>query len=480
MKLLIKRSKFSSSNPPSLIPFNLELKNKKSGQIKKAYCYIDNIENRSKYRNSYFYILLDLLEEFSNYNISSIKSKYEIRVDKLFKLKSLNKCKYSSYNMPIFYRQVNNFDFAGNFMFYGLANNTFSKTFFINIIYEDYDEIRKIKCEMKNVSIILPYINQIIYKCVINEQNIKNLRILDSDELSGIPYDYTGILRDPIETQEAILANYANSKSLSMFKIHNIYCDNKRDILTFIGTIFGEIKESKIFPILFSSSDNCQSECYVPASASGKEIQIKCTLCSANSRKYNFIYENQIIKIEKDELLLVNGFKIDKCISLDFNLNLYFRQISSFKYYENLRKINFNFIGLTAQPINKKSNINLNLYLIYKDKKGNNKTEQDLTTASCTFNKTINLVQVLYICEIKTKNKNRKYSSLELSRYNNNIEGIPENETLLNPSKTDEAIKNGILGKLTENFFNSTLIKANNCHELNEFKITGNFDGIKF
>ena len=124
--------------------------------------------------------------------------------------------------------------------------------------------------------------------------------------------------------------------------------------------------------------------------------------------------------------MFFNEYKIDKCISLDSDINLYFRQLNSFK--SNKNKIEFNFNALATQTINKKSNINLNLYLIYQDKQGNNKKEQNLTAVPCTSNNPKNLAQVLYSCEIKTKNKYKEYSSLELSRYNNTIGDIPEDE----------------------------------------------------
>ena len=318
-----------TNNKKDLIPFNLELKNINNINIS---CYIKE-ENISFYsfsiRNAYCYILSDLLNDLSNYNIASIYSKYDdIKIIDNFKLNDFNKYEYSNYNMSIFYRQVNNFTLQGKngtFMFYGLTKSTSSYSSQITLLVNiNNKEIRESKCNEQYVENISLYIRQITYKCEIKEiDNISNLRILDSDDVSGIPYDYNDILRDPIETQNAIkagtLVNYAESKSISLFNIHYIYSNDRRGILTFIGTIFGEIKENKIFPILISSSDKCQSECYVPASTSGEEIQIKCILCSTISQKSNFIFEHQILKNGNDEILFFNEFKTEKYIASKMN-----------------------------------------------------------------------------------------------------------------------------------------------------------------
>ena len=315
-----------SRNKKDLIPFNLELNNIDNINVS---CYIKE-ENVSFYsfsiRNAYCYIFSDLIEDLSNYNIASIYSNHDdIKIIDNFKLNDFNKYEYSSHNNLIFYRQVNNFTLEGDnitFMFYGLVKRASSySSQIILLVNINNNEIKEAICNEQNIENISSYIKQIAYKCKIKEieNNITNLRILDSDDVSGIPYDYNDILRDPIETQNAIkagtLVNYAESKNISLFNIHYIYSNDRRGFLTFIGTIFGEIKENKIFPILISSTDKCHSECYVPASTSGEEIQIKCTLCSNISQKSNFIFEHQILKNGNDEILFFNEIKAEKYIA---------------------------------------------------------------------------------------------------------------------------------------------------------------------
>ena len=485
VKLSIERNYYISD----LIPFELNLKNEISGKIVNVSCYIEKNDWYHYQKSAYCYILSDILDDLNNYNISSIKSEYDIEISDNFKFNAYNKDEYSSYNMSLFYRQVNNFQLGskkGTFMFYGLKKYTifnffyFTKiTFIIKLHYDNYSEIREAICYRIKTDDFPSDIQQNSYKCEITEikNNLKYLRILDSDDVSGIPYDYNNKFRDPLETQKEInngtLVNSANSKTFSLFKLNNAFCDNKRDIITFSGTTFGEIKESKVFPIFLSSSNKCRSECYVPAATSEEKIQIKCTLCSTALQKSNFIFENQILKNGKDEILFLNEDKIEKCTAFDNNSILYFRQINSFSHKKNKKKMNFNFIGLTTEPIY--NEIKLYLYLI----KGN-KLESNLNTALCSFNNQIkikNLFQNNYSCEIQINNND--YSSFELSRYNNiNIEDIPEDKALLNPLKTDKAIKDKIIGNFKENIFNSSFIITKNCHNINEFRITGIFNGV--
>jgi hypothetical protein len=191
-----------SSNKKDLIPFNLELNNIDKINVS---CYIKE-ENISFYsfsiRNAYCYILSDILDDLSNYNFTSIYSDYDdIKITDNFKLNNFNKYEYSSNNMSIFFRQVNNFILEGEnftFMFYGIVKNTSTYSSQITFIIKiNYNEIREAKCYEQSIENISSYIKQITYKCEIKEieNNIIDIRILDSDDVSGIPYDYNDIQR---------------------------------------------------------------------------------------------------------------------------------------------------------------------------------------------------------------------------------------------------------------------------------------------
>ena len=58
---------------PDIIPFSLELKSEKSVQKVKTSCF-----KQTFYDFAYCYILSDFLDDFSNYNVSKIKSNYNI------------------------------------------------------------------------------------------------------------------------------------------------------------------------------------------------------------------------------------------------------------------------------------------------------------------------------------------------------------------------------------------------------------------
>ena len=334
-------------------------------------------------------------------------------------------------------------------------------------IYENNIKTRIASCsicsDIYNEYISLD-IKQIAYLCKIEEiENFKYLRILDSDYIYGIPYDYNYILKDPIETQKVNLAKCNVSKpsnSLTTFKINGIKCMKNKGILTFIGTINGKIKENKYFKILLSSLHKCYSFCYIPTASSGNKVNIECVLCDNIIKKSSFIFDPPILRNKEDEILFIDESNTEgmECQTMSTNLNLTFGDINSFKF-EN-RKIKFNFIGLTKQYISKNYNFALYLYLISKDIK-----EPNLSVATCTNNAETKLsqdsYQVNFTCEIIVENE-KKYSSFELSQYYNyNIKGFPED-------------------RITFDFpliFNPKIIKSDNCHKLKEFTINGNFTG---
>ena len=359
-------------------------------------------------------------------------------------------------------------------MFFGLTKGKFSSdlsiTFFLNITYEDENipEISKAKCSncIKS-NINTSYLYQIACKCTIEEiqnPNYKNIRILDSDDISGIPYDYYDRL-SPIETQKAIqkgnLFDCAKSESPTLFDIKKIECPQNQGILRFNGQIKSrDFNESKSFKFMISSNHKCYSECIVPASQSGNNVNIDCILCN-NITKNNYFNFDQILTNEKYEIIFNDSSNAGEmeCKAMNSNLNLTYSKINSFKL-EN-KKIKFTFRGFTAQSINKNYNFALYLYLIY-----NNKKEPNLSVATCTYNAETkisqNLFQINFTCEIIVEN-GKKYSSFEISQYYNyNIKDIPEEKITFNVPR----------------IFNSKIIKSDNCQKLNEFTINGNFTDI--
>ena len=481
-KVKLSINELSSSNiPEDLIPFNLELTSENSNQIVNAYCYIEKFIDKNIKRNSYCYILSDFLGDSISYKVFSINSKYNLEVKKQFQIKIMNNCEYSGNNKSIFFRQVNNFNFIdkkGIFMFYAITKNKSyslpSITFLTNIIYENDIEIREALCTKNSIQENeSPNIIQIEYKCEIKEiENFKSLRILDSEDISGIPYDYNNILRDPIKTQKAIQegillnCNEPNQfKKLAIFNIKETQCMKNKGILTFIGKLNGEIKEIKNFTIFPSYLHKHPSGCNIPSSNSGNKTNMECILFNDISGKNKFTFEEQILTIGKNDILFNYEIRPSEmeCEAMNSNLNLTFKDINSFKI-EN-KTIKFNFIASTTQPMEINYNFILYLDLISKGTK-----EKELSIASCTNTADIKIenefpVEVNFSCEILVENE-IKYSSIKLSPYNYYIKNINISEFLIRP----------VINDIPK--FNSEIIKVNSCHKLKEFTINGNFDGI--
>ena len=473
-KVKLKDNSNLLKNFPDLIPFSLELKRANANYG--ADCYLEY--SNPSIGNVYCYVLSDYLDDLIVYKSRTYKIDYnnnkdffKIKFDKSFKFEILNKCEYSKKNTPILFRQVNNFKFEGKkgtFMFYGVTKGQFdsslSISFFINIIYENNTETKKAKCSTYSKSnIISSYLYQIACKCTIEEikdLNYKYIRILDSDDISGIPYGYNYRL-SPIETQIAIqngtLINCTESKSLTLIDINQIKCMENQGILRINGKIKnGEIKESKSFKFLISSNHECHSECIVPASQSGNNINIDCILCNKITKNDYFNFD-QILTNEKYEIMFNDSSNAGEmeCKAMNSNLNLTYGKISSFKL-EN-KKIKFNFIGYTQQSISKNYNFALYLYLISNDIK-----DPSLSVAICTYNTETeisqNWFQVNFTCEIIVENE-KEYSAFELSQdYNYDIKGIPEDDIKFDVPR----------------IFNSSIVKSDNCHT---FTINGNFNG---
>ena len=126
------------------------------------------------------------------------------------------------------------------------------------------------------------------------------------------------------------------------------------------------------------------------------------------------------------------------------NISLSFRQISGFNYTSNKSEISFNFYGLTTEKLVEGYEILLRLFLIL----GDGTMDTNPTEAKCILNESITLegeqTQADFECNITGLNETQEYKSFKLYD-SKDIAGIPEDEILLDPVKTEEAIKDGIL-----------------------------------
>ena len=172
---------------------------------------------------------------------------------------------------------------------------------------------------------------------------------------------------------------------------------------------------------------------------------------------------------------------VDQQITIDITIS--FRQINQFVF--NGGQITYNFFGLTTSPITKGQQIIIFVFLILQ----NGQMDTAETQSICTLNNDVveteqGLVQADFSCVITQLDESKSYSSFKLG-HSDNLEGIPSDETLLDPVKTQKAIEEGTLLDYSseENkekvpiFFESQKINLDNCMENGEFTITGAIDG---
>ena len=154
-----------------------------------------------------------------------------------------------------------------------------------------------------------------------------------------------------------------------------------------------------------------------------------------------------------------------------------FRQLNGFKFNEG--KISFNFFALTTQSLT----IDLKI-ILFVNLVGKNGMDENAIDITCSLTSAVSIgnegesKQAIFICERSGLDINEEYSSLRLNS-SEDIAGIPEDdEILLNPALTDEAIKNGEMkdaknSKVPPTFILNT-IETQNCANDGKFIIKGN------
>ena len=160
------------------------------------------------------------------------------------------------------------------------------------------------------------------------------------------------------------------------------------------------------------------------------------------------------------------------------NINLSFRQINGFKCLNG--ELSFNFYGITTQSFTS-IEIRFFIYLFF-----NGKLENELKEAICSQNQGVQLtdnkpVQVALDCKIS--NLEKQYSSFVLFE-SEEVSGVPyDNDVLLDPVKTEEAIQAGDLvdfskeeNQVVPPIFTPSSIESSKCSENGKFTITGQFD----
>jgi len=155
-----------------------------------------------------------------------------------------------------------------------------------------------------------------------------------------------------------------------------------------------------------------------------------------------------------------------------------FRQINGFTFVSGT--ISFNFFALITQTLKIPYNITLLFNLITTEG-----MEEDPTEIQCQLVETVEVndgetKQATFKCEKTVSNTSITYTGLRLIS-SEDIAGIPyDDETLLNPALTDEAIKNGDLKDANVSVvppsFEFTKLDTQKCSEDGKFLLTGKLD----
>ena len=160
-----------------------------------------------------------------------------------------------------------------------------------------------------------------------------------------------------------------------------------------------------------------------------------------------------------------------------------FRQLSGFTLSGTV--ITFNFFALTSQAISKG-----NIVVLFVNLIGINGMDEEPTSVQCTLPSDVSLpsgvesVQANYQCRLQNVNASEGYTSLRLNS-SNDITGIPtEDETLLNPVLTDQAIQNKEVKDCSKDpsvppTFNFGSIEQSSCSIDGKFTIKGDLSETK-
>ncbi|MBR4496345.1 MAG: hypothetical protein IKP12_04370, partial [Acholeplasmatales bacterium] len=421
------------------------------------------------------------------------------------------------------FRQLNAFKFNKNkgqitFNFYGLTTKPLNKginiSLFIYLILEDgtiEPTLREANCSLNEEVNKVEKITQADFSCEIIGLNstkpYKSFELSNSNNISGIPEE--GILLDPVKTDEAIekgdLYNFTNQENklpiLFIPEIINGSSCEKEGTFKIIGNISGEIENKIEFNIPITYPEDYISKCSIDKTSNGK-AEINCVMTNELIGK-SLIFEQQAIRDGLNEILNLGSIKSNEEMNCTIgnitneiidgiseeeadkiaNLTLSFRQLNSFIQIDDI--ISFMFYGLTTGKIESGVEIIINLYLYLEG----GIRDKELRKAKCKIEKTIepssfgSPIQAPFKCRIEGLEK--KYHTFKFFS-SDFISGIPfDNEVLLDPILTDNAIKEGIILNYTldENkdkvptTFITQSIDGSSCGSEGTFKIIGNVTG---
>ena len=164
-----------------------------------------------------------------------------------------------------------------------------------------------------------------------------------------------------------------------------------------------------------------------------------------NSLAYTTNNTNNTVEIANDFYIIAQKCTSKKKAEKTGVLTLSFRQLTSFKQLDDT--ITFILYGLTTRPLKKDIKIVIYIYLYLKG----GIREKEPRPINCTLEEDVNTdsspAQAPFKCRIEGLEK--KYHTIKFSS-SEDISGVPDNETLLDPKLTDEAIIIGTVPNYTQ------------------------------
>ena len=327
-----------------------------------------------------------------------------------------------------------------------------------------------------------------------DNKNYNSFEIYDSIDVAGVPKDKT--LLNPIKTKKAI-----ENGELIDFSLE----ENAKKYPNYYRAEFfdGPISENGEFRIAGRATNKTDADIHFDLDLTYPANQItKCTLpkvteigrvyitCAFKKPISDYIvFEQQIIRDGLKELFNMKGlrstekFYWGKQIPIEeaekkANSTLSFRQVKGFHFNPINHFITFNFFGITTQKLYLGYYFFFDVYLILLD--GTRDTK--LSKAICSLDKEVEptkQAQADFNCNITGLDNDKQYQSFEIYD-SEEIVGIPENKTLLDPVKTEQAINSSELPdySLEENkeklpiYFKTESIEEN-YDDKGKFKILG-------